>query len=350
MMTSATVRLLDIEPDLGRYLTPADLETLDGLQVPTLEIPTGEADLAGLMTSHRSFGMLILDGLLVRRLVVGDQASLRLLGPGDLVGPGLGPPTVLVSDQGWRVAAAARVALLDREVLLAAHRAPRLAAGLHARSCDQTDRVAVLLAISQLPRVEDRVLSLLWLLAESWGQVTAHGTALRLHLTHETIGGLIGARRSTVTLALGQLADDGAILRHERGWLLLEPPPAEHAGAPVHPGPIPEVLQSIPMHEVVRVEEAPPDIAVRLAELRVIREDLAGVRDRNRQRVTRELARVQETRRLSRELRRDSRRSRGSRARFHHDDDAGDGVGAVERQADDAAAERLAPSVDGVEH
>src|SRR5205814_1889348 len=112
---------------------------------------------------------------------------------------------------------------------IAAHRTPRLVAGLHARSTEQADRVAVQLAVCQLPRVEDRVLSMLWLLAESWGQVTAHGTALRLHLTHETLGGLVGARRSTVTLALGQLTEGGAILRQDRGWLLPVPPASARA-------------------------------------------------------------------------------------------------------------------------
>ncbi len=46
-----------------------------------------------------------------------------------------------------------------------------------------------------------------------------------MHLTHDVLGGLVGARRSTVTLALGELADRGALIRQDRGWLLLGAPP-----------------------------------------------------------------------------------------------------------------------------
>ncbi len=78
--------------------------------------------------------------------------------------------------------------------------------------------------ICQLPRVDDRLLAVMWLLAESWGQVTPAGTLLPIGLTHAALGGLVGARRPTVTLALGSLTADGALRREERGWLLLRSP------------------------------------------------------------------------------------------------------------------------------
>ena len=41
---------------------------------------------------------------------------------------------------------------------------------------------------------------------------------------------MVGARRPTVTLALRELTERGAIVRQDRGWLLLEaPPPVEDA-------------------------------------------------------------------------------------------------------------------------
>jgi hypothetical protein len=78
--------------------------------------------------------------------------------------------------------------------------------------------------ICQLPRVDERLLALMWLLAESWGQVTPAGTLLPIALTHAALGGLIGARRPTVTLALGNLTAAGVIRRQPRGWLLLGSP------------------------------------------------------------------------------------------------------------------------------
>ena len=81
------------------------------------------------------------------------------------------------------------------------------------------------MAICQLPRVEDRVLAILWLLAESWGRVSAEGVLLPIDLTHQALGELIGAKRPTVTLAVGQLARRGAAERRTAGWMLHDAPP-----------------------------------------------------------------------------------------------------------------------------
>ena len=61
-------------------------------------------------------------------------------------------------------------------------------------------------------------------LAERWGEVTPDGTMIPLALTHVTLGGMIGARRSTVTVAVSLLAKQGHLLKHDRGWLLRHPP------------------------------------------------------------------------------------------------------------------------------
>jgi hypothetical protein len=86
--------------------------------------------------------------------------------------------------------------------------------------------------ICQLPRVDDRLLAMMWLLAESWGRVTASGTLLPLQLTHSALGGLVGARRPTVTLALRGLTESGAVLRQPDGWLLLKSPDVQEAASP----------------------------------------------------------------------------------------------------------------------
>jgi CRP/FNR family transcriptional regulator, cyclic AMP receptor protein len=360
MSVPATVRLLEVEPDLGRYLTAADEEALDGLTVPALDVPAGALDLPALMAGQHAFGMILLDGMLVRRIVVGESATLLLLGPGDVVGSLGGFSSGLISDHGWRAAAATRMAVLNRDVLFAIHRAPRLVAGLHERSTEQSDRVAIQLAICQLPRVEDRVLSLLWLLAETWGQVTLQGTALRLHLTHETLGGLVGARRSTVTLALGQLTDQGAILRHERGWLLLEAPPTP-APAPVadNDPQLLDLLAGAPdrtngVNGNGRSPATAADAGLRVQELREASAALRDAFDEARRRMERDLGRLGRTRLRNAELREAGRalraRTAGSvLAGLHHHDHAGGGAGAVERLADDATAKRRAAPVDGVE-
>ena len=163
--------------------------------------------------------------MLFQRLRVGDQVALRLLGPGDILSGGQTLRSTLLTQAECRAAARTQLALLGNEVLVAARRWPRLMAGLHVRIGEQSERLAIQLVICQIPRVEQRLLALMWLLAESWGRVTPAGTIVPLSLTHEALGELIGAKRPTVTLALSELTNRGAILREDGGWVLRESPP-----------------------------------------------------------------------------------------------------------------------------
>jgi CRP/FNR family transcriptional regulator, cyclic AMP receptor protein len=219
------VRLLEADPDIGRYLTEDERIEASTLTVPTVDLEQGPVDISGLLERTWCFGAFVLEGLLAVNLRVGEQAGMRVLGPGDVVSAGAFPASMLLVDWSCRAAAPTRLAMLGKDILVGAHRWPRLIAGLHARTGEQIERVAVQLAICQLPRVEDRLLALFWLLAEQWGRVTPHGTVLPLALTHETLGALVGARRPTITLALGELANRGAVVRQGRAWLLAEQPP-----------------------------------------------------------------------------------------------------------------------------
>jgi len=83
------VRLLDVDPDLGLLLADARREAAEReLVVRTHKLPVGPWDvsrLAGATADH--VGLLIIDGILSRELVVADHVSAELLGPGDLVRP-----------------------------------------------------------------------------------------------------------------------------------------------------------------------------------------------------------------------------------------------------------------------
>ena len=223
LVPPARIPLLQADADIGRYLTADERAAAETLTVPTVTLETGPVDIRGLLERNACFGALVLSGMLVAHLRVGEQAGMRILGPGDVVSGGTTPASMLLVDSGNRAVSTTQLAMLGKDVLVGAHRWPRLVAGLHARTADQIERVAVQLAICQLPRVEDRLLALFWLLAEQWGRVTPGGTVLPLALTHETLGALVGARRPTVTLALGELSDRGAVLRQGRAWLLVEP-------------------------------------------------------------------------------------------------------------------------------
>lgn len=224
MPAPAPVRLLAVEPDLGRFMTADERAAAEDLWLPVHEVDKGTLDVASLLGEAHAFAAVILQGMVVHHLVVTDQSALRLLGPGDILSlSATGPP--LLTESRFSAAASTRLAMFGNQVLLAARRWPRIVAGLHVRVAEQSERLGTQLAICQLPRVDQRLLALMWLLAESWGIATAHGTRLPLALTHDALGGLIGARRPTVTLALRELTERGAIVRQSDGWLLLEGPP-----------------------------------------------------------------------------------------------------------------------------
>lgn len=226
MPSVSSIRLSAADPSLTRFLAPEDRLSAGDIPLPLVAVDRGE-DVNRALGDGRAFAALMLDGMLLQSLSVGGHGGIRLLGPGDLLSLIEPPRSGLLSSGLCRATVATRLVLFEREILLAARRWPLLIAGLHARAADQANRLLAQIMICQMPRVDERVLSLMWLLAESWGQVTPAGMRLPVALTHGTIGGLIGARRPTVTLAVGELVDRGALLRQEGGgWLLLERPHA----------------------------------------------------------------------------------------------------------------------------
>jgi hypothetical protein len=87
--TSETVRLLEADPELGSLLTGTRRSDAErDLVVRTHRLSVGPWDvsrLSGASADH--VGLLVLDGVLSRELVVADHVSAELLGPGDLVRP-----------------------------------------------------------------------------------------------------------------------------------------------------------------------------------------------------------------------------------------------------------------------
>jgi CRP-like cAMP-binding protein len=95
---------------------------------------------------------------------------------------------------------------------------------------ERARRTAIALALSHLPRVEDRLHRLLWHLADRRGHVRADGIVLRLPVTQEQLGRLVGARRPTVSLALRSLRERGLVRRGDADeWVLANEPPVPEA-------------------------------------------------------------------------------------------------------------------------
>lgn len=221
---AGVIGLLDIEPELGEHLSAEERRLVSQVAIPVRTVSSRDLDLDRLLDGADAFAAFILDGVMMHRVAIGEQAALRLLGPGDMVVHSGAIRTTLMSTLGHRVSGQLRLALLDNRFLLTVRRFPRLVVGLQVRLGEQHQRLAAQLAICQLPRVEDRLLAIMWLLAEMWGRVTPSGTVLPIALTHDALGELVGARRPTVSLALKELAERGALFRQAGEWLLIDPP------------------------------------------------------------------------------------------------------------------------------
>jgi CRP/FNR family cyclic AMP-dependent transcriptional regulator len=224
------IHLLEADPDLGALLTGARrAEAERDLVVRTHRLPVGPWDvsrLAGASGDH--IGLLILDGVLARELVVADHVSAELLGPGDVVRPWQGTTraTLLPVEAVWSVLSTLTVAVLDRRFGAEAARYPEVTAALFDRLGERSLRLATTQAISQLTRVDRRLKALFWHLAERWGRVAGDGVVVPLALTHRILGQLVGARRPTVSTALSELAERGELVRRPDGsWLLRGDPP-----------------------------------------------------------------------------------------------------------------------------
>lgn len=172
-------------------------------------------------------GLLVLEGLLTRSVGLGTRVTTELLGQGDLLRPwdhDAGSAQFPMHWQ-WSVIEPTRLAVLDRRFAAVVARWPAMVDTLVARALRRSRTLAFQLALAQVKRVEDRLLLLMWHLAERWGRVSADGVFMPVPLTHETLAMLVAARRPTVTTALGALVRDGRLERQDGGWILHGDPP-----------------------------------------------------------------------------------------------------------------------------
>ena len=217
------VALLEADPELLRYVAAEDAQRAGAaLRAPAVDLPVGlfsPGDLFAMGTN--CFAAMVVSGVINQEIFVTGQPSLRLLGPGDII-PGRAPDGPFIEPAfAWSAATPTRVALLDDHFLMAARRWPRLVPALLERALDTQGGVLLQLAVSQQPRVEDRLVMLFRNLADRWGRMTPEGVVVSLRLTHESLGRMVGARRPTITLALRALAEAGRLVRLPEGtWLL----------------------------------------------------------------------------------------------------------------------------------
>lgn len=195
------------------------------LKVPL--VSARDTNLAAVISTQSpgAFDFLIVGGVVLKETTLAHRSALELLGPGDLLAPPLTSARQLESRAVSRYLAHGTVSLavVENHFRVAAARWPGIADFLHDRLGRQTHHASMHLAMLHLPRVTDRVTALFADVAERFGRVTAEGILIDLPLTHDVIGGLVASRRSTVTIALQELASNGLVERLEGDRWKLSP-------------------------------------------------------------------------------------------------------------------------------
>jgi CRP/FNR family cyclic AMP-dependent transcriptional regulator len=219
------------DPELAEQLRADRLaEAVRACVARTLTVSTGAwtpaADVSGLCDGA---GLLILDGLIVRRVGVYGRFGAELLGEGDLLRPWQREDVgaALPRTGRWRALSRCRIAVLDAGFTARAGGYPEVVSALLAKAIRRSRQLAVNMAIVHHPRVDVRLHMLLWHLADRWGSVHPDGVHVPLNLTHAVLADLVAARRPTVSKALAELADRGAVEWTGADWLLQGEPPAE---------------------------------------------------------------------------------------------------------------------------
>lgn len=220
------VVLPDVDPDLVGDVPEADLRL--ARRAMTVAARRFEPGRLRLTVPDDAFAVLVLEGELTCDVVVRGRSLTELVLPGDVLSPWDPDPDAIDAERILRARTSGYVAVLDRRFLLACARWPSLMVTLQRRMAEQRHRLAAHGAICQLPRVDQRLLAMMWHLAARTGRVTAHGTVVPLKLTHEQLGTLVGARRSTVSLGLKDLEIANVLRRLDDGaWLLSSREPPE---------------------------------------------------------------------------------------------------------------------------
>lgn len=222
--------LVEEDPDLLRGFDQATADSIKRVSaVEVMQVDPGPWTRAD-NPPRPVYGLFVLDGVLSRGVVIQGRRSAELLGPGDILRPAASEEVESSVDfeVAWDVLEPARIALLDREFASSIAPWPELTGAVMDRIMRRAHALAFHLAVSHLKLVEMRLLVILWYYADRWGRVTPGGVLLPLRMTHSLLARIVGARRPSVSTALGRLQDRGLVERTDNGqWLLLGSPPRE---------------------------------------------------------------------------------------------------------------------------
>jgi CRP/FNR family transcriptional regulator, cyclic AMP receptor protein len=222
-------QLLEADPGLRAALSRAQMEAVGGIFVDVQRLEPGDWTPDRRQPPPGHLGLLLLDGLMSRELVISRGTGLELLTAGDLLRPWQ-EDAASFDEARWRVLEPVTIAELGPGAATQIALVPALVEVMVSRVMQRCRSLAALAAIQSITGLEDRLLALFWHLAERDGHRTDQGVFVPIVLTHRILAQLIGARRPSVTVALRKLSDEGLLVRLDgEGWLLSGDPPVPNA-------------------------------------------------------------------------------------------------------------------------
>jgi CRP/FNR family cyclic AMP-dependent transcriptional regulator len=232
----AAVRVFDEEPDL---LAGIDDRAADLLRrrvvAPLLRVEPGPWSPPSGTRMSGSFGLLVIEGLLLRTVLLDGRRCPEVVGAGDLVRPWDDIDACVPHATAWTAIEPAAFAVLDDRFAAIVCRWPSIVVALLSRTMSRSRSLALHHAIANVRHADQRVHMLLWHLADRWGRVTPDGVHVPLRLTHEVVAELACLRRPTASSAIKRLERRGELERRPGGtWLLTGSPPTAppaHAGS-----------------------------------------------------------------------------------------------------------------------
>lgn len=228
-MTHSRAYVFDVDVDLADLVPRERLDAARQASLATVvDVAPGRWNARREAERARDgYGLLVLEGVLLRRVGYAGRYGAELLAAGDLLRPWeFDGEDSLGFETGWRVLVATRLAVLDLLWTERMGRFPKVGPALAGRALGRSRRLTAMMAIVQQPRLDDRLWMLFWELADRYGRVHADGVHVDLPLTHEVLSHLVAARRPSVSGALTKLAEQGRLSRNGRGWVLHGEPPA----------------------------------------------------------------------------------------------------------------------------
>jgi CRP-like cAMP-binding protein len=226
--------LLKEDPDLGRTLSGPEREIAQRACVAgTFILRRGRWDGGARFKRTKGpdgYGLLVLSGVLCRRVTHADRRSAELIGPGDLIRPwDLATDwSTLPVESAWSALLPTRIAVLDAAFCRRAAHFPGISEELVRRALLRSRHLAILSSIASQRRLETRLHMLFWHLADRFGRMRGEWVQIPVPLTHGLLAELVGARRPSVSTVVSRLQSRDLLIQDQDGWRISGTVPPEY--------------------------------------------------------------------------------------------------------------------------